>query len=274
MSSIIHSLDNKVCVAAHRGHWTQEIPENSIGAIENAIKIGCDIVEVDIRRTLDGHFVLIHDEYLDRTTNGYGKVSEYTLEELNAFNLLNTHSDRPSEYKIPTLKEALMVAKNKVVLCLDKGYEYIHELFHIVDTSCTNHQVIFKGFHSPQKAFQDYGHLLRNGRIAYMPIINLTNKDADEWIFEYLQLFNPFAMEFLINKKLLCLEKVIRKVLKKGVKIWLNPASENACNGFYEANGENPENCWQKVINLGGNILNTDLSDKMLSYLRLHELHK
>ena len=70
--------NNKVLVAAHRGNW-KEFPENSIPAIQSCIGTGIDIVEIDVQRTKDGAYILMHDAKIDRTTNGKGKVSDYTL---------------------------------------------------------------------------------------------------------------------------------------------------------------------------------------------------
>lgn len=77
---------NKVLVAAHRGNW-KEYPENSIPAIQSCIGTGVDIVEIDVQRTKDGNYVLMHDASIDRTTNGKGKVNDYTLKELQRFKL-------------------------------------------------------------------------------------------------------------------------------------------------------------------------------------------
>ena len=77
---------NNVLVAAHRGNW-RNYPENSLEGITSCIGTGIDIVEVDVQITKDGKFVLMHDLTIDRTTNGKGKVSNYTLNELQNFKL-------------------------------------------------------------------------------------------------------------------------------------------------------------------------------------------
>jgi len=66
---------HKILVIAHRGA-ADEAPENTLPAIEAAIRMGCDIVEVDVRLSRDGKVVLIHDATVDRTTNGRGRVDE------------------------------------------------------------------------------------------------------------------------------------------------------------------------------------------------------
>ena len=78
-----HRKNAPLLIASHRGQW-REYPENSIGAIKEAIKDGADIVEIDVHLTADGVPVLMHDSTVDRTTNGTGKVSDFTLEEIKA----------------------------------------------------------------------------------------------------------------------------------------------------------------------------------------------
>ncbi len=68
-------------IMAHRG-VSALIPENTLPAFEDAYNAGVDCIETDVHLTKDGHFVFFHDNMLDRTTNGTGKVSDYTLEEL------------------------------------------------------------------------------------------------------------------------------------------------------------------------------------------------
>ena len=74
------SRSDYVFVVAHRGDW-RHAPENSVAAIKGAADMGVDMVEIDIQRTKDGGFVLMHDESIDRTTEGKGNVADYTVEE-------------------------------------------------------------------------------------------------------------------------------------------------------------------------------------------------
>lgn len=68
-------------VYAHRG-YSGKYPENTMLAFEKAVEAGCDGIEMDVQLSKDGEVVVIHDELLDRTTNGKGYVKDYTLEEL------------------------------------------------------------------------------------------------------------------------------------------------------------------------------------------------
>ena len=90
---------NRGLIVAHRGASAYE-PENTIRSFEGAFKLGADFVELDIRLSKDGALVVIHDEAVDRTTNGSGLVRNLTLNQLK---LLDAGKDE----KIPTLKEVL-----------------------------------------------------------------------------------------------------------------------------------------------------------------------
>lgn len=95
-------------VEAHRGASGTE-PENTLRAFERAIELGVDWVECDVRLTRDGYLVLMHDESVDRTTNGTGKVSEMSLKELRA---LDAGKGEP----VPVITELLELCKDRVFI--------------------------------------------------------------------------------------------------------------------------------------------------------------
>lgn len=84
LSRNLHS----VIVVSHRADW-RNFPENSLEAIESAIRMGVDVVELDLQRTKDGKLILMHDSKLDRTTTGKGKVSDWTLDSIKTLWLKN-----------------------------------------------------------------------------------------------------------------------------------------------------------------------------------------
>lgn len=93
--------------AAHRG-YSGYAPENSVAAFEFAGKMGFWGIETDIHETSDGAFVCIHDETLDRTTDGEGDVTDFTLEELNEYSIdSGNYLKRTENRKIPTFEEYL-----------------------------------------------------------------------------------------------------------------------------------------------------------------------
>ena len=112
----IHNPSSKyVVVASHRGDW-RNFPENSIPAIESVIKMGVDIMELDLKMTKDSVLVLSHDRTIDRCTNGKGKVSDFTLDSLKTFRLRRAHNVTTDSLHMPTLEEALKVCKDRIVV--------------------------------------------------------------------------------------------------------------------------------------------------------------
>ena len=109
---------NHVVVAGHRGN-VKFAPENTIPAFLKAAELGADLVEMDIRETKDGYLVIMHDETVDRTTNGKGRVEELTLEEIKKLDAGEWFSPEFKGTRVPTLHEVLEAIKGKVLPDLD-----------------------------------------------------------------------------------------------------------------------------------------------------------
>ena len=90
-------------VIAHRG-GAKYAPENTLAAFQNAIAQGADWLEFDVQMTRDGALVVIHDETVDRTTNGTGAVRDLTLEQISSL-------DAGDGQKVPTFEEVIQLAK-------------------------------------------------------------------------------------------------------------------------------------------------------------------
>lgn len=102
-------------VIAHRGSHLIK-PENTIAAIEDAIKLGADYVEIDIRTTKDGQLVLSHNATVEGQTNGRGEVRNLTWSELS---ILTISGKDGKTYRIPKFTEALKACKGKINIYLD-----------------------------------------------------------------------------------------------------------------------------------------------------------
>ena len=98
-------------IIAHRGGTTQ-YPENSLAAIANAINLGVDAIEIDIRLCKDSTIVVCHDDNIDRVTNGSGKIKDMTYEEILAFSL--EFEGTLTDQVIPTLDDVLQLVDMKV----------------------------------------------------------------------------------------------------------------------------------------------------------------
>ena len=105
------NLSPKIRLIAHRG-LSALAPENTLPAYELAGKYGYYGAECDLHETKDGQFILLHDDLLNRTTNGMGKPESYTLEQLNGFVVNGGNQVKKYPHlKIPTLEQYLAVCK-------------------------------------------------------------------------------------------------------------------------------------------------------------------
>ncbi len=95
-------------VCAHRGD-VKNAPENTIPAFQSAIKKGVQMIEFDVRMTKDGHLVIMHDERVDRTTNGKGKVQELLSEEIYKLDAGKWFDESFAGTKVPSLYEVVSI---------------------------------------------------------------------------------------------------------------------------------------------------------------------
>ncbi|WP_417360890.1 glycerophosphodiester phosphodiesterase [Gallaecimonas pentaromativorans] len=102
----------KVMVISHRG-VAGLAPENTLAAVEKAVLLGVDAIEVDVRRAKDGALVVFHDDSVDRTTNGHGKVSNLTLAQLNALDAGAWFGPQYQDEWIPTLAEVMQALASR-----------------------------------------------------------------------------------------------------------------------------------------------------------------
>jgi glycerophosphoryl diester phosphodiesterase len=108
-------------VVAHRGA-PHQAPENTLASFAAALAIGVDAIELDVHLSRDGHLVVIHDERLERTTDGRGLVHEWTLAELKALDAGGWFGSAFAGERIPTFDEALaLIGRRAAVQVEIKG---------------------------------------------------------------------------------------------------------------------------------------------------------
>jgi glycerophosphoryl diester phosphodiesterase len=105
-------------ISVHRGGPMKGFPENCIETFENAISYQPVIIEFDVALSKDSALVIMHDDKLERTTDGTGSIGSYTYAELQKFHLKDNQGTVTS-FKIPTLDEVLTWGKNKVLFTID-----------------------------------------------------------------------------------------------------------------------------------------------------------
>lgn len=254
-----------VLVVAHRADW-RFAPENSLAAIENSIRLGADVVELDVQKTKDGQLILMHDKTLDRTTTGKGKVAEWTLDSIRTLRLKNGAALR-TKHRVPTLEEALLTAKGRVMVNLDKAYPIFDEIFPILEKTGTVGQIIMKGSKPVAEVKKDLGKYLN--RILYMPIIHLDRPGAMRQIDDFMKELHPVAFELLFESDTCQLPKQVRAKLEGKSKIWYNTLWDTMAGGHDDDKSlENPDEGYGYLIDkLGATIIQTDRTAYLLEYL-------
>jgi glycerophosphoryl diester phosphodiesterase len=179
-NGLLADSSKKVLVAAHRGDW-KNYPENSIPAVLSCIRAGIDIVEIDVQETRDGKFVLMHDNTVNRTTNGKGKVSNLTSEHILKLRLKNRFNEL-TEYTVPSLDTILQLTKGKIIVNIDKSAGKFDKLIPIIKKYKCGSNVILKGTGS-YKLFNDY-QLNNIDSIYFMPIFNSKNETIDSFLIQ------------------------------------------------------------------------------------------
>lgn len=103
---------------AHRGA-SAYAPENTMAAFEKAVEMGADYIEVDVQMSRDGVPVIFHDDTLERTTNGEGSLSVYTLEELKSLDAGSWFDKEFAGETIPTLDEVLAAYGGRIKILVE-----------------------------------------------------------------------------------------------------------------------------------------------------------
>lgn len=110
-------MKENIVITAHRGGAGYG-PENSLSCIRRSLEAGVHSIEIDVQLTKDGHVVVCHDNKVNRTTNGRGKLSEMTLDELRALRLVDSDGNALEE-SLPLLGEVLELIDGRAHLLLE-----------------------------------------------------------------------------------------------------------------------------------------------------------
>lgn len=269
IANLEDSTNNQVIVVAHRGDW-RNAPENSLQAIENCIEMGVDMVEIDIRETKDGKLVLMHDETIDRTTTGTGKVSDVTWDYLQTLQLKDGIGHE-TPHKIPTLKEALTLCKDKILVNLDKSYSIFDKCFNIVEETETQDQVVIKGAIPYHKIKAEFGAYL--DQVFFMPIVRLNEPNSKEIIDKYLDSLKPVAFEFTVPQDTIDMIQYFDDIRIKGSSVWVNSLWPPHNGGHDDEKAALNISVYDWFLENHIDIIQTDRPQLLLDYLREKNLH-
>jgi len=282
-----------VLVVAHRGDWRNH-PENSLPAIESCIRQGLDMVEIDLQRTKDGVLILMHDHTLDRTTNGHGRVDEHTYQEIAELRLKAMHSACETRNHVPTLQEALELCKGRILVNIDKGYQYYEEVVALAEKTGTQGQIVIKSGAPLQQLSQEHpsavdaimtqGPRIADGErltpaevgdrgILYMPVVSIDRPESAEFITAFLKV-RPIALECNMNELNETAKQSLERLREAGIRIWMNSiwASLNAGHDDDRAvELYQPDESWGWLLEQGATLIQSDRCGELVKYLEMRE---
>lgn len=202
--------EKNIYVAAHRG-FCAKYPENTLLAFKAAIELGVDQIELDVRASYDGELVIMHDDTVNRTTNGVGLVREKTLAELKALDVGSYKGEEFKDAKIPTFREFMELVKDHPTLTVDielkeypttqgnevRAYEVCDRILAMVDEYGFTDRVVINSFSNPlnEYVFRKYGAKYRQH--VFYPISSMSGQcTIDPYSYAYCAcMFRSFYSE-------------------------------------------------------------------------------
>lgn len=242
--------DNSILIAAHRGA-SKAAPENTIAAFKEAIKIGVDMIEIDVQFTKDGEIIVYHNDDIE-FENKTVKIAELSYKQIANYEITGTFADKKFNEKIPTFKEVLALSKDKVYIVIE-----------------------IKPFLTQDKAKDNLKNLceliLENNLQKYVILISF---DLDNLIFikkNYSELFtaavyfpNSGILPSQYAAKTQC-DAFICNITELDEKKNTDALENNIFIGLY---GVDSEDALEKALKYDVKVIGSNIPDKMISYLQ------
>nr|WP_199158921.1 glycerophosphodiester phosphodiesterase family protein [Pedobacter sp. ASV2] len=237
---------NTFIVISHRGSHLIK-PENTIASIEEAIAIGADYVELDLRTTKDGKLVLLHNDRVDQVSNGKGLIKEMNFEEVKK--LILTGKDG-SLHQIASFEDALKVCKGKINIYLDFKAANVEETYKALKKLGMKNQVlVYVGGSNDYTSWRKVA--------PEIPLMSRLDKSitTKEDLLAALAKTPLEAIDNIPNENLTPILKTM------GISIFLDVQKAN----------ETAED-WNKAIKHGVQGLQTDHPEALIEYLKVNKI--
>lgn len=256
LSEFQNSDAKTVLVAAHRGAHNGNF-ENSIASTKQAIKLGVDIIEVDVRTTKDGHLVLMHDSKIDRTTTGKGKVEDLTLAEIKKYRLKAPDGSISSE-TVPTFTAFLKETKGKIMIDVDMKTDNVTGILSDVKRTGTDSQVFYF-----DNDYDQLDRIISLDKTAKLMPRAYSYQMADSAITRYSPPVVHIDPGFYDSE----LTAMLRK---HKARVWINTLGD----ADSLLTTDKKERVMGDMLEHGANIIQTDQPEILLQYLKSKGLHQ
>ena len=259
-----------IAVISHRGDW-RNYPENSIPAIESIIRMGVDMMELDVKMTKDSVMVLMHDKTINRMTNGKGLVSDFTYDSLMTFNMKRAHNVTTDSIKVPTLRQAFECCKDRILINVDHAHNYYKEIVELAEEMGMTGQVLMKGKKSIDQVAADMAPYKNN--LLYMPIVDINKEKGQSLFYDYVNRgIVPMAFEVCWQENGEDMEKCVAEIKKMGSKLWVNTFWPSVCGGYGNdddaaLDAADPADVYGQYVEMGASLIQTDRPELLIKYL-------
>lgn len=246
-------------------------PENSIAAFKRCIEVGVDVIETDVQHTSDGVLVLMHDQTLERTTNGVGRVDEHTLAEIKKLRLkLGKGGDGAplTGETVPTFEEALKVTNGKILVDLDaKGVDLKRvwaDSLPLLERLGMLDQITLKMTAGRDDALMEQVPLLK--RVNYLQRVTSSGPPLAEIVKTHAQ-YKPAAYTVIFTN-LPYLEAGAPSIRASGARAWAEPFWGATCGGYSDKLAlYDPDANWGRLLQAGATMFLTDRPEELIVYL-------
>ena len=239
---------NAFVVISHRGNHVAA-QENTLAAFQNAINVGADYVEIDLRTSKDSQLVIMHDATVNRMTNGIGKVSDLSWAELKQLKVIEKNHPEWPEQSIPLFSEVLKLCKGKINIYLDFKNADVNASYQALKKAGMQHSVI---------VYINAAHqLVEWKRIAPQIPLMVSLPDSVQSAAQLNSFLDQYKIHLLDGSYKEYTVEMVNAAKAKNIPVW--PDIQSATEG--------PEQ-WEKAINLGFTGLQTDHPEAMVNYLK------
>lgn len=251
------TFDGKMMVAAHRGD-SYNYYENTMEAFRAAINAGAEMIETDVHLTKDDQLVLIHDNTVERTTDGRGSVKDMTFEQLRKLNA----GGSATYLQIPTLEELLQLLKETGVLLnlelkeyyegdetsLERSHRCIDKCVELIEKYDMADKMVFNSFDAHALEYIDetyHGKYLLHGFYPYSKMRNV-KRNPDEYLYCACIWGEPRNREYY------------EYLASRGIEAWIGASITSAgllgdcfSLGARLVTTNNPKDCREKLESIG-----------------------
>lgn len=261
-----------VLIATHRGMVTGNIPHNTFPAFETALNHGTDMIETDLTMCKDGTIMIFHPRQEKNHLGLDIHLEEMTCDEVKKLRYLND-CRAATDFGPMTLDEFLDHYKNRCLINLDHGWHFFPEMLHAVRKHNMEDQVLIK---TPMKCEDDLKYAKIIEEIApdmmYMPIFK--NEDLYSEVLDEMDI-NFIAAELVFEEDTLPLasKEYIQSQHNKNRLLWCNSILYNCLKPLSGGHtddisvSENPDLGWGWIIDRGFDIIQTDWTLALRTYL-------